>query len=446
MAKRDKVEIRHEEIQELLGNPPSWLVKWGISVFAGIITVLIIGSSLFMYPQIIEAPIVMTTEQPPTWVIAKSSGKIDSIYVKNKELVSEGEIIAIIHNTAKVEDVLYLKNLLENDSIEKLNTIQKELQIGELQDSYSLLVKTLQQYEVFNKEQIYELREKAAYEEINSQKMYLKQLEKQSEIYKEAYLISQERYSADSILYKMKALSAKEYEQSLMHKNQDKTRYNQSHLDIISVSIHLAQLNKAIKEYMAEEKREKTEYHTTIMRLYNQLKSNILLWEQTYLLKAPITGLVSYSSFWSKHQHINAGEQSFAVIPHSPGKIIGKCKVPVSGIGKIMPQQEVNIKLDGFPYMEFGTIRGVVENISLIPIRIEQPLKVEYANWVEVSINNLTTTYGKEIPFTGELTGTASITTKEMSLLEHLLSPLKYLWSKKMTNHKHNKTTELENL
>lgn len=257
MAKRDKVEIRHEEIQELLGNPPSWLVKWGISVFAGIITVLIIGSSLFMYPQIIEAPIVMTTEQPPTWVIAKSSGKIDSIYVKNKELVSEGEIIAIIHNTAKVEDVLYLKNLLENDSIEKLNTIQKELQIGELQDSYSLLVKTLQQYEVFNKEQIYELREKAAYEEINSQKMYLKQLEKQSEIYKEAYLISQERYSADSILYKMKALSAKEYEQSLMQKNQDKTRYNQSNLDIISVSIHLAQLNKAIKEYMAEEKERK---------------------------------------------------------------------------------------------------------------------------------------------------------------------------------------------
>lgn len=70
--------------------------------------------------------------------------------------------------------------------------------------------------------------------------MYLKQLEKQSEIYKEAYLISQERYSADSILYKMKALSAKEYEQSLMQKNQDKTRYNQSNLDIISVSIHLA--------------------------------------------------------------------------------------------------------------------------------------------------------------------------------------------------------------
>lgn len=62
MAKRDKVEIRHEAIQELLGNPPSWLVRWGISVFAGIITVLIIGSSLFMYPQIIEAPIVITTD------------------------------------------------------------------------------------------------------------------------------------------------------------------------------------------------------------------------------------------------------------------------------------------------------------------------------------------------------------------------------------------------
>lgn len=77
MAKRDKVAIRHEAMQELLGNPPSWLVRWGISVFAGIIAILIIGSSLFRYPQIIEAPIVVTTEQPPTWVIAKSSGKIE---------------------------------------------------------------------------------------------------------------------------------------------------------------------------------------------------------------------------------------------------------------------------------------------------------------------------------------------------------------------------------
>lgn len=446
MAKRDKVAIRHEAIQELLGNPPSWLVRWGISVFAGIIAILIIGSSLFRYPQIIEAPIVVTTEQPPTWVIAKSSGKIDSIYVANKKLVSEGDIIAVIHNTAKVKDVLYLKGLLNNDSIEKLKSIQDELQIGELQDAYSQLIKILQEYEVFEKGQIYDLREKAAYEEIKSQKMYLKHLEEQNKLYKETCRISQERCSDDSILYKMKALSAKEYEQSLMQRNQDRTRHNQSNLDIISVSIHLAQLNKTIKEYMAEAKREQTEYHTTIMRLHNQLKSSILLWEQAYLLKAPVTGLVSYSSFWSKHQHINAGEQSFAIIPHSPGKIIGKCKVAVSGIGKIMPQQEVNIKLDGFPYMEFGTIRGIVKNISLIPIRIEQPLKVEYINWVEVSINDLTTTYGKTIPFTGELTGTANITTKEMSLLEHLLSPLKYLWSKKTTNHKLNETAKLENL
>ena len=125
-----------------------------------------------MYPQIIEAPIVITTEQPPTWVIAKSSGKIDSICVANKELVAEGEIIAVIHNTAKVKDVLYLKNLLDNDTIEKLKFIQRELQLGELQDAYSQLIKALQEYEVFEKEQIYDLREKAAYEEIKSQKMY----------------------------------------------------------------------------------------------------------------------------------------------------------------------------------------------------------------------------------------------------------------------------------
>lgn len=434
MAKRDKVEIRHEDIQELLGNPPSWLVRWGISVFAGIIAVLIIGSSLFMYPQIIEAPITVTTEQPPVWVIAKSSGKIDSIYVANKALVKRGQLLAIIHNTANVEDVLYLKDLLENDTITSINILQKELQLGELQDNYSQLVKALQEYEVFEEEKVYEFREKAASDEIEKQKIYLSQLMEQNNLYKESYCISQERCSTDSILYEMKALSSKEYEQSLLQKNEDRTRFNQSNLDIINITIHLAQLKRTLKEFMAEEKKEHMGFQTTIMRLKNQLKSNILLWEQTYLLKAPVSGIVNYAGFWSKHQYINTGEQSFAIIPNSPGKIIGKCKVSVSGIGKIMPQQKVNIKLDGFPYMEFGIMQGLVENISLIPIRIEQPLKVEYINWVEVRIDNLKTTYDKTIPFTGELTGFAEIVTKEMSLLEHLLRPLKYLWSKKNNN------------
>jgi hypothetical protein len=42
----------------------------------------------------------------------------------------------------------------------------------------------------------------------------------------------------------------------------------------------------------------------------------------------------------------------------------------------------------------------------------------------------LITTYSKAIPFAGELTGTAEIAAEEMSLLEHLVNPLKYLWSR----------------
>lgn len=31
--KAEKIELRHEAIQELLGTPPNWLIRWGISVF-----------------------------------------------------------------------------------------------------------------------------------------------------------------------------------------------------------------------------------------------------------------------------------------------------------------------------------------------------------------------------------------------------------------------------
>lgn len=194
-----------------------------------------------------------------------------------------------------MEDVLYLKDLLENDTITSINILQKELQLGELQDNYSQLVKALQEYEVFEEEKVYEFREKAASDEIEKQKIYLSQLMEQNNLYKESYCISQERCSTDSILYEMKALSSKEYEQSLLQKNEDRTRFNQSNLDIINITIHLAQLKRTLKEFMAEEKKEHMGFQTTIMRLKNQLKSNILLWEQTYLLKAPVSGIVNYA-------------------------------------------------------------------------------------------------------------------------------------------------------
>ena len=70
------VEIHSPEIQEVMGLVPRWITRWGITLIFIILFIFLIGSYFFKYPDIIQAEIVLTTENPPLKVIARSSGKI----------------------------------------------------------------------------------------------------------------------------------------------------------------------------------------------------------------------------------------------------------------------------------------------------------------------------------------------------------------------------------
>lgn len=81
--------------------------------------------------------------------------------------------------------------------------------------------------------------------------------------------------------------------------------------------------------------------------------------------------------------------------------------------------------------MEFGMLKGVVSTIFLIGIEDNRQEEQNRYAVVEIGFDtgNLQSTYSRVLEFRGELTGIAEIATKEMSLLEHLINPLKYLWS-----------------
>jgi len=108
--KLENIELRSESVQEILGRPPRWIIRWGISIIFIVITGLIIGSYFFKYPDVITATITVTTENLPAGLMAKTTGRIDSIFVSEKQLVKKGEIIALIENPARFEDVMSIKN------------------------------------------------------------------------------------------------------------------------------------------------------------------------------------------------------------------------------------------------------------------------------------------------------------------------------------------------
>ena len=101
--------------------------------------------------------------------------------------------------------------------------------------------------------------------------------------------------------------------------------------------------------------------------------------------------------------------------------MIGKAKVPVVGAGKVKAGQRVNIKLHGFPYLEYGFLTAYVTAISSMPD------EKFYIATLELD-SNLETSYGKKIPYVADLMGEAEIVTEDLSVAERMIGPVRYLW------------------
>ncbi len=74
-ANLEEAEVRSEEVQDILGRVPSWITRNGTIMIYSVLVILIFGSWLFKYPDIIVAPIVVTSENPPVKSSCKSGWK-----------------------------------------------------------------------------------------------------------------------------------------------------------------------------------------------------------------------------------------------------------------------------------------------------------------------------------------------------------------------------------
>ena len=101
MAKsRKESVIRSEEVQDILSAPPHKLLSIGSSVIGGILLVLFIACFIFKYPDTISCAVTITKTEPPVWVVAKMSGRLQELYAKDGQHVKADDIIAVIENPA----------------------------------------------------------------------------------------------------------------------------------------------------------------------------------------------------------------------------------------------------------------------------------------------------------------------------------------------------------
>lgn len=421
----DIIELRSEEFQEVLSGIPPWILRWGITTVAIIVIILLIGSSIFKYPDTITSTITLTGSKPAANIVAKSSGKLQELFVQDNQLVQTGDYLAVIENPAKTADILYLKKFLQKyisspDSIVSLP--QKDMNLGLCQALYSSYYLALSQYIQFRKLGYYQEKIDMMKDRISRNEKRYQDMLYQEELVSQQLAIAYKQYQRDSTLHIKGAVSGKVLETTYNQYIGGQLSMENMHSTLENLRIQLAEMKENLLDTEYQYIDKESTLTTQLKSLTIQLLTEIQAWEISYALIAPIPGKVTFTNYWIENQNIISGDIAFSVIPSSNNKLIGKALLPAERSGKVKVGQKVNIRFSNYPDNEFGLVKGKIQNISLISVKVET--KNHYV--VEIDLpDGLTTTYDKVLPFVSGMEGQADIITDDLSLLERILLPMK---------------------
>lgn len=427
-TEKEDIELRSEEVQDILTRPPRLLVRWGITLFFGVLAVLLIGGCFFKYPDTVGAEVTVTTERPPVWMVARVSGKIKELYRADRDSVHPGDWIAVLDNPAETADVWRVKAALQSfvltDSCVLTAVFPEKPVLGGVQSAYAAFLRGLTDYRNFLSLDLYAQQLEATRKELVEYGDYIVHLQKQVELDGQETAIEENMHRREKTLFAEGLISDEEYEeaqQGLLSKRQGTEQLMTS---LSSARIQEAQLRQTLVKTEMERAREENTLRTALKTACNDLQAGIEDWELNYMFVSPADGILSYNAVWEKNQYVNGGDKVFSVVAENPGRIIGKMLLPAEGSGKVKPGQRVNISLTGYPYLEFGFLTGKVRTVSLLPD--EEQL---YTVTVDLP-QDLHTSYGYAVAFGGEMPGVAEVLSDERSVTERLVSPLRYLWEK----------------
>lgn len=430
ILENDPVSTQPSEIQDFIGNPPGWILRSGISVIFFVVVIGLLLTWFIKYPDKIQAPVIITGEHPPVDMISKVSAKIDHIFVNNGDIVSEGEPLIYFTNTALVEDIekverffydydqiTNIPNYLELHFPENLLTGELNSRVGTFAQKFRQFRHLLLQSTVFQK-----LR--SLDREIASTQKLMEIEQKEIEIYSTEYEIKEKDFERNSQLHAQGVIADVDLEKIETELLQKKRQLEQMKSGLIQNRIRVDQL-RTQKIELAGQRQEKIQTNLNeLEELITITRNEINAWRERYFILAPETGRVSLPERMIPPLFVKQGEVIGSIIPEIKTEegggsgLLAHAATPISGVGKMDVGSKVLIRLDPYPYKEFGTIHTKVEEISLLPLR-DQEGKLTYELSMRLP-DPLISSYGKELHYQPNMSGVALIITEDRTLFQRV--------------------------
>jgi multidrug efflux pump subunit AcrA (membrane-fusion protein) len=418
------IKLLSTEVQEIISQKPSWIVRNGIILFLGIIMMLLAITFFISYPDVVNANAKFTSVNAPKEVKAKAEGKLVKLSVAEGKMVNQNEVIGFLESRAVHGEVIELSNVIDNlqNSIDKnefngFNNLYKNL--GEVQQPFQVFVQALSNYKQYLSSGYYKQKKNMLQEDLSYLQRLHGNLEVQKKMQQEDLGLVTKTYEANKKLNDDKVIADFEF-------RNEKSK-------LINKSLSLPQINASLisNESSTHEKQKEiaqlendiAQQKGIFAQAVNTLKAQLDDWKNKFLLIAPVAGKVSFAEFLQENSQVKINQTLCFINPENT-QYYAQVFIPQINFGKIKVGEEVLLKLNAYPYREFGIIKARLDFISTIPTDSGFLAKV-------ILPNGLLTNYNKQLHYTEGLSASAEIITEQQELSDRLFNELKAVFKKK---------------
>jgi len=420
---RPSADIRSDEMTEIIGKMPHWIIRRGITIIAFLCLLLLTGAYFFKYPDIITAKVTISSGNPPVKLVARNSLPIQAIFVKNNEAVKKGQALCVFTNAARYEEVMQVETVVTRLDTSlylplaiQATVLPSNVQLGELQPNYVELNQALEAYRFFRQHNAYD----ATIGSLSGQMGLSRQLQAEQNnrqgLQQEQMAMQHRQFAADSSLLKAKVISQVEYEESRKRMLDQQMSAGNNKTTALQNQLQQSEYSKNIAIATFQKQQEENGMIQKIRDAIQRFQGQLAQWEQNYVLRSPADGSVSFFNIWKENQFVAAGEGIMMVIPPA-SNFIGRGAVGTDRYGKIKSGQKVLLKLQAYPYQEYGMLEAIITQNTRVAMDNNYAIELKLKH-------GLITNAGKAIPAISALTANAEIVTDDKSILSRLFEKI----------------------
>lgn len=411
---------------DIIGRPPGNLTRFGISVVFAFVVVLMVFAWLIDYSDAIKARLVINSSNPAINVMAEHHGTIDRILTESGRRVRAGDAIVVFQSDSDSRSVDQLKRFLQQDFTTR-GGLTIEGNLGSLRLDYHALQNDINQYQRVKSTLTTAIKTEQLELENQSLASQLDELRYQSDLYAQKDQINEAQYQRSLSLSAKKLITQNDLGHSQSGLIDARLSASQVGLEIKRIMSTMERNRRTIQLYELESEESQADLIEKIRLRQQILLDRINAWERKYIIKAPISGLLSIPNDVFVHQNVLPKQGLFTISP-DVNELVGQIKISEHGAGKIKVGQAVDVMLDSYPYQEFGKLAAVVLSKS-------QSVHDQFI-YVEIEIiddatepGQLITSYNKTIPYMPNMQGTVEIITSKKNILSRVFEQFAVLFN-----------------